>query len=127
MLDRRLAAVLPDRIMAGRSRTEILKRLARLAGTAAPGTLVETFSRCGTPSCGCHRDPERRHGPHLYIKYRSPGGRATAVYVPRRHAAQARRAVAAWAELWRMIVTLGERNLEGLRRAWRRRKGHVSR
>lgn len=104
----------------------MLNRLARLAAAAAPGTLVESYLRCGTPSCGCHRDPARRHGPHLYIKYRSPGGRATAVYVPREHAAEARRAVAAWGELWQTMVALGERNLEGLRRAWRRRKGRVS-
>ena len=33
----------------------------RRAGVAVPGTLVEVFLRCGTASCGCHRDPARRH------------------------------------------------------------------
>ena len=34
------------------------------------GGLSETSRRCGNPNCVCHRDPERLHGPHLYITYR---------------------------------------------------------
>jgi hypothetical protein len=29
-----------------------------------PGSFVERTTRCGTPTCRCHTDPERRHGPY---------------------------------------------------------------
>lgn len=29
-----------------------------------PGSLVERTTRCGTPSCHCHTNPQHRHGPY---------------------------------------------------------------
>lgn len=110
-----------------RSRTALLQHLARLAGFAVQGTLVEVYLRCGTASCGCHRDPKRRHGPNLYLKFRDPEGSSTALYVPRTHAKEARRAVAAWSELWETIVALGQINRRALReRVRRQRRGHAA-
>lgn len=100
--------------MARQEPTPIL-RLSRLARTAIPGTLVEVRLRCGTASCGCHRDPERRHGPHLYLKYRTSEGRSTGMYVPRWAEAEVRAAVAAWHETWEVLVQMGECNRERLR------------
>ena len=105
-----------------RSRAGLLRRLAHLAAFAVPGTLVEVSLRCGTASCGCHRDPARRHGPHVYLKFRDPEGRATALYVPRAHAQEARRAVGAWRALWDTSVALGQLNRQALRTRLRRRK-----
>ena len=34
-------------------------------GFCLPGSLVARTSRCGTPSCRCHTDPDRLHGPYL--------------------------------------------------------------
>jgi hypothetical protein len=34
-------------------------------GPCLPGSLVTRSSRCGTPSCRCHTDPDRLHGPYL--------------------------------------------------------------
>jgi hypothetical protein len=32
-------------------------------GFALPGTLTERMTRCGHPTCRCHADPPRLHGP----------------------------------------------------------------
>ena len=45
-------------------------RAARIArdlastGFALPGTLTERMTRCGHPTCRCHADPPRLHGPY---------------------------------------------------------------
>jgi hypothetical protein len=96
--------------------------MAQLAEVAVQGTLVEVYLRCGTASCACHRDPERRHGPHCYLKFRDPEGRATGLYVPRAHVKEARRAVDAWSELWETTVALGHINRQALRELVRRRR-----
>jgi hypothetical protein len=103
-----------------RSRAALLRRLTQLAEIAVPGTLVEVFLRCGTASCGCHHDPARRHGPHLYVKFRDADRRATSLYVPRAQAAAARRAVQAWSALWETSVAVGELNRQALRTRVRR-------
>ena len=86
-----------------------------------PGTLVEVFLPWGTASCGGHRDPARRHGPHLDLKFRDPAGRATRLYVPRAHAAAVRRAAAAGTALWATSVAVGELNRQALRQRLRRK------
>lgn len=106
-----------------RSRAALLRQLTHLAEIAVPGTLVEVFLRCGTASCGCHRDPARRHGPHLYLKFRDPDGRATSLYVPRAQAAAARRAVQAWRALWDTSMAVGHLNRQALRTRLRRKPG----
>lgn len=112
----------PSHYMRARDHSSRLRRLARLAEVAVPGTLVESWLRCGKPSCACHRDPERLHGPHLYLKYTPRGGRSTGIYVPRSHEKEARRGVEAWAELREVVRELGEGNREELHRRIRERK-----
>ena len=63
--------ILIQYIMA-KSQTTLLRRLAALAEVAVQGTLVETYVKCGTPTCGCAADPARRHGPHTYLKCKRP-------------------------------------------------------
>lgn len=104
-----------------RSRERLHRRLEQLAAFAVPGTLVEVHLRCGTASCGCHRDPDRRHGPHVYLKFRDPEGRATALYVPRAHAREAKQAVRAWRQLRHTLGALGQLNRQALRTRLRRR------
>jgi hypothetical protein len=106
-----------------RSRAALLRRLTQLAAIAVPGTLVEVFLRCGTAACGCHRDPARRHGPHLYLKFRDADGHATSLYVPRAQATAARRAVRAWSALWDTSVAVGALNRQALRTRVRRKPG----
>ena len=48
-----------------RRRAQIAAELARL-GSALPGTITERHTRCGKPSCACHHDPPRLHGPYRH-------------------------------------------------------------
>jgi hypothetical protein len=104
-----------------RSRTRLLERLSRLAEFAVQGTLVEVMLRCGTASCGCHKDPKRRHGPHLYLKFKNAEGRSTSLYIPRTHEKEVRQAVDAWAKMREIMLSLGQLNRDRLARRLRRR------
>jgi len=115
--------VYPSHSMNPKAHSSLLRRVARLAEVAVPGTLVESRLRCGKPSCACRRDPDRKHGPYLYLKYTPRGGRPTGIYVPRSHEEEVRSAVEAWAELREALRELGEGNREELHRRIRRRKG----
>jgi Family of unknown function (DUF6788) len=97
-------------------------RLLRLAALAVQGGLSETTRTCGNPSCACHHDPHRRHGPHLYLTFRTREGRSSALYVPRENESKVRKAVEAWAELWETIVEISHRNREALGGSMRRRR-----
>src|SRR5262249_43029742 len=77
----------------------LLHKLLRAARTMTRAGLSETTRCCGTPTCACHRDRDRRHGPHLYIPW-TEKGRGRALYVPADRVQQARRAHAAWAQFW---------------------------
>jgi hypothetical protein len=41
---------------------------AQLAETGYlwPGSITEQRLTCGKPTCACHQDPARRHGPYAY-------------------------------------------------------------
>jgi hypothetical protein len=47
---------------------QIATELARLARSAdvLPGTISHRRSRCGRPTCACHKDPARLHGPYWH-------------------------------------------------------------
>jgi len=83
------------------------------------GGLSETTRRCGSPACICHRDPARRHGPHLYITFRQKG-KSCSVYVPAQHAPAARQAQAAWARFWEIGCALSGLNRRRLQQSWKR-------
>ena len=122
LLDRRVLIVYPTHnIMSRRSKT-LIPRLQRLATTAVQGGLSETTRTCGNPACACHQDPARRHGPHLYLTFRTPDGRSSALYVPREHEPTVRQAVEDWAQLWKTLVEISHRNREALGRSMRRRQ-----
>jgi hypothetical protein len=42
---------------------QIASDIAKL-GFCLPGSLVQRTSRCGNPTCVCHTDPNRLHGPY---------------------------------------------------------------
>lgn len=100
------------------SRTKaLLGKLLRAADRMVQGGLSQTTRRCGKPSCVCHRDPAQRHGPHLYLTYRSEG-KSRSLYVPAEHWPEAQRAQAAWAEFWEAGCAIAAQNREQLRRRW---------
>lgn len=104
------------------SRPATLKReLLTLLDLMVQGGLSETTRTCGTPSCACHRDPARRHGPHLYWTFRDQG-KSRALYVPAQHARQARQAQAAWARFWDIGCQLSALNRQRLVKHWKQER-----
>lgn len=104
------------------SRKKLLQQLLAAAETMIQGGLSETTRRCGQPRCACQRDPTRRHGPHLYLTFRSEG-KSRALYVPSEYAAAVREAHAAWAKFGELSAQLAALNREQLRGRMQRRKG----
>jgi hypothetical protein len=88
------------------SKQMLLRQLLRWAKVMVQGGLSETTRRCGNPGCACYRDPAHRHGPHLYLTYRTEK-KNRSLYVAPEHAAQA-----AW-------------NREQLRQRWEEEKGQT--
>ena len=99
----------------------LIERLLRASETMVQGGLSVTSRRCGNPGCACYRDPERLHGPHLYITYREDG-KSRSLYVPPEHAAAARRAQQAWAAFWEIGCSLAKFNRDRLRKQWQQEK-----
>jgi hypothetical protein len=96
------------------TKQQLLRQLLKTAQLMVQGGLSETTRRCGNPNCICHRDATQRHGPHLYLTYRSEG-KSRALYIPRDHAEQARQAQAAWKKFWDVACELAAENREQLR------------
>lgn len=94
---------------------QALQHLLQAAAIMIQGGLSETTRRCGNPGCICHRDASRRHGPHLYLTYRTQG-KSQALYIPAQHAHEVRQAQAAWKEFWELASQLAEKNREQLQR-----------
>jgi hypothetical protein len=107
--------------MDSRSITKFLNQLQALGAHAIQGNLVEVMLTCGTPTCGCHKDRSRRHGPHLYLRYRDQNGRSRSMYVPRSHEREMRKAVEAWGQMWDAMLGLSQNNREAFRERLRRR------
>jgi hypothetical protein len=93
------------------SKDALLVELAHVAHLMIPGSLSEVTRQCGDPSCACARDPSRRHGPHLYLRF-SASGKAHSVYVP----PEDRDAVVQAHEAWLRFNELASRMAECNRR-----------
>ncbi len=96
----------------------MLRELVRQAETMIQAGVSRTTRTCSTPSCGCHTDPRRRHGPHTYLTFRDAAGRSTSLYVAPEHADEALEAKAAWDRFWDTAVALAAANREALRGRW---------
>ena len=104
----------------------LLRNLLHAARVMMQGGLSETTRCWGNPNCACHRDPDRRHGPHLYITW-TEKGRSRAMYVPAHRIKQARRAHAAWAQFWESAVRLAAGNRQAFRRQCQKEKSRPRR
>src|SRR5258708_37527879 len=94
---------------------QLRRRLLKAAEIMVQGGLSETTRRCGNPGCICHRDPSQRHGPHLYLTYQSEG-KSRALYVPAKHAEEARQAHEAWIEILELDSAIAAENSEPMHR-----------
>lgn len=107
--------------MSRKARAKLLQQLAVSAQSMVQGSLSSTTRTCGKPSCACHSDPARRHGPNLYFTWRSQE-KSHALYVPSQHAEEARAAQAAWAQFWEIAGQIAALNREQLQKRWSRAK-----
>lgn len=63
------------------ARREELARQLPLHADFTPGSVHETWSRCGKPTCHCAKDGDRGHGPRLlWVRY--GGGKTRSKTVP---------------------------------------------
>jgi hypothetical protein len=97
------------------SKDALLLELARVAHLMIPGSLSEVTRQCGDPSCACARDPSRRHGPHLYLKF-SASGKAHSVYVPPEDRDVIMQAHEAWLRFNELASQMAEHNRQRLLR-----------
>jgi hypothetical protein len=54
----------PDPPAPERRRQQLQAQLAEI-DYILPGTINVAMNRCGKPSCACHADPPRLHGPYI--------------------------------------------------------------
>lgn len=98
-------------------REALLQQLAHAAQSMVQGGLSETTRQCGKPTCGCHSDPSRRHGPHLYLTFRKDG-KSHATYIAPEHAVEIREAHAAWERFWEIGCALADLNRTQMQAQW---------
>jgi len=78
------------------------------------GSVVKQYMFCGKPSCACHRDPRKKHGPYYYLSYKEQGqsrykylGKATSPEVERARNYQVfQRGMAQLGKMHREIIEL---------------------
>lgn len=99
----------------------LLAELGEASLTMIQGSLSEVTRQCGDPSCACAWDPQRRHGPHLYLKF-SAEGKAHSVYVPPDHAPALRDLHQAWVRFQEIGTELASANRERFLRSLDRDK-----
>lgn len=58
-----LAKGMASKDRAARRQRQVAAEIAKL-GPCLPGNLVERTTRCSSPTCRCHSDPPRLHGPY---------------------------------------------------------------
>lgn len=88
-------------------RREALADIVELAQKAIFGSASETYRTCGNAGCRCHGDGPK-HGPHMYVSYRSEVGKTTGYYVPTAAQASVREGIAAWQELHQRLRALAD-------------------
>jgi hypothetical protein len=55
-----------ERLRASEQRYRELKQRLQDVGFVCVGSLQTRYLPCGNPSCRCHQDPAKRHGPYHY-------------------------------------------------------------
>jgi hypothetical protein len=91
----------------------LLAELAHVAHLMIAGSLSEVTRQCGDRSCACARDPSRRHGPHLYLKF-SASGKSHSVYVPAEDRDAFMQAHQAWLRFNELASQMAEGNRQRL-------------
>ena len=102
------------------SKSYLKKKILRLLDLSIQGAPSLTFRTCGNPICACHSDKTKKHGPNLYLTFKTSDGRSSGMYVPKAYEKHVRKAVANWAKLWQALVDYAAHNRENLRQQMRK-------
>lgn len=97
---------------------KLIRDLVKHADRMIQAGMSQSSRTCGTPSCGCHLDARRRHGPHTYLTFRRADGKSTAMYVSPENEGEARKSKCAWDDFWETATELAALNREELRAQW---------
>jgi len=103
------------------SKDALIQELEEAAQTMVQGSLSEITRQCGDPACACSREPARRHGPHLYLKFNAEG-KTHSVYVPPGQGEAIKGAHSAWLHFQEVGAEISAGNRERFLRALRREK-----
>lgn len=96
----------------------LIRQIVKHARRMIQAGMSQSSRTCGSASCGCHLDRNRRHGPHMYLTFRTAEGKNTAMYVAPEHVEEAKEAKRAWDEFWRVATEVAGLNREGMRARW---------
>lgn len=99
----------------------LVHEIEEAARTMVQGSLSESTRQCGDPACACAHDSARRHGPHLYFRYKYRG-KVRSVYVPPESAAAFREAQGAWQQFQDLGAEVSSENRERLLQSLEREK-----
>ena len=88
-------------------RKKLVSDIATLAQKAIFGSVSETYRTCGNAGCRCHGEGPK-HGPHMYVSYRSAEGKTTGYYVPTAAQTSVRDGILAWQELQQRLRVLAD-------------------
>jgi uncharacterized protein DUF6788 len=105
----------------------LLRKLQESAERMVQGAISEVTRQCGDEGCACYRDPARRHGPHIYLTYRTEG-KSRSVYIPAEEGAGVKEAHAAWLRFTEAGSEISAMNRDRLLKGVeeRKRKGVVN-
>ncbi|MGI8784253.1 MAG: DUF6788 family protein [Acidobacteriota bacterium] len=101
------------------NRTQLLRKLVKQAERMIQTGFSQTLRTCGTPSCGCHSDPTKKHGPHTYVSFRTEEGKSSGMYVPVEHVDEVQRARQTWKEFGETAKELAALNRKQMQQSWR--------
>lgn len=85
-----------------RKRIEAIRNAVATIELVCSGTLLTRMTKCGKPTCACHRDPAARHGPY-YEWGRMRGGKLTHRWMSAEQAQQLREAIASFRRLKKLL------------------------
>ena len=106
---------------------KLIGELVKNAKAMIQAGLSQTTRTCGQPSCACHSDRARRHGPNAYLTFRAEG-RSSGFYVAPEHLEEAKGAKRAWDEFWQAATRVAAINREEMKVRWQTaRKARVGR
>ena len=104
-----------------RSKDRLIHELTETAQSMVQGSLSELTRQCGDPSCACACDPQRRHGPHLYLKFNDER-KTYSVYVPPAQGEALKTAHRAWLRFQELGAEVSASNRARFLRALQREK-----